>query len=482
MSGIQEMMVRWFLLIKKIIIRSNLLLIGILIINAIIFVWIDYFSTRSIARLIDFVIIGIAVGTALYLVFSKKRQIKIDKRWPRYIFLAGIVARAVLTIHGFFDRPEPTSDYRRNEILANQIYYDRDYLEIYDHIEFRSFRPPGAPLIIAAPYYIFESKHNAHIMYSIMSFLLLYVTFLIMGKSWSIFSFLYFAFIALCPSILFLGTFASSQLPFFLTLSLITLLLINFKNTFVQLLFLGLLFALGSLIRLNMILFLPALFLFIFEVTDRQLLKTIKSFAVVLLFWALAIAPWTIRNYMIQGKFVLISTNGGVVMYIANVKYDHKNAGAYQVYPPGLTDEFSSEVEFSNGLNSKTLNFIRENPGFYIKGLPYKMKRLLGMGYWSVDYFFSYIKHPPPGIVFKAVRKLDYLLSWFVYVAGFVFLFKIREMKPVAFFMLTGYLIYVTLDLALFETGQRYHFPYLLLPCFAVVLQKLQTSKQQEPD
>lgn len=476
------MTVQLFLLIKKIIIKSNLLLIGILIINAIIFVGIDYFSTRSIVRLVDFAIIGIAVGTALYLVFSKKHQIKIDQRWPRYIFLAGIVARALLTIHGFFDRPEPTSDYRRNEILANQIYYDRDYLETHDHIEFRSFRPPGAPLIIAASYYIFESEHNAHIMYSIMSFILLYVTFLIMRKSWNIFSFLYFAFIALCPSILFLGTFASSQLPFFVTLSLITLLLLNYKNTFVQLLFLGLLFALGSLIRLNMILFLPALFLFIFEVTNHQLLKTIKSFAVVFLFWALAIAPWTIRNYIIQGEFVLISTNGGCNMFVANVKHDHTKAGAYQSYPPGIADEFSNEVEFTNGLKSQTFNFIIENPGFYIKGLPYKMKRLLGMGYWSVDYFFSYIKHQPPGIIFKAIRKLDYLLSWFVYVAGFVFLFKIREMKPVALFMLTGYLIYVVLDLALFETGQRYHFPYLLFPCLAVVLQKLQASKQQKPD
>ena len=119
-----------------------------------------------------------------------------------------------------------------------------------------------------------------------------------------------------------------------------------------------------------------------------------------------------------------------------------------------------------------------EYPVVYLKGFPYKMKRLLGMGYWSVDYFFGYLKHPPPDIVAKLVRKLDYFLSWFIYVAGFVFLFKIKKMKPTAFFILTGYLIYVLLDLALFETGQRYHFPYLLFPFFTVALHKIQHLKK----
>ncbi|MCG8320277.1 MAG: hypothetical protein MI921_12295 [Cytophagales bacterium] len=472
----QEKITQLFLLLKKTIVKSNLWLLGLLIINAIVFVCIEFLTTRHAGKLLDFVIIIIAAGAALYLVFSKNRPIKINKKWPKYIFLGGLVVRLFLTVHGFFDRPEPTSDYRRNEILAKQIYYDQDYLEVYDHIEFRSFRPPGAPLIIATSYFFFESGHNAHIMYSIMSFLLLYVTFLIMAKSWNIFSLLYFGFIALCPSIVFLGTFASSQLPFFLVLSLTILILVNFRNSFVQLLFLGILMGLGSLIRLNMILFMPAVFLFIFETMNHQLSTTIKRFGVVLLFWVMTVAPWTIRNYIVQGDFVLISTNGGANMFVANVRQDYTRAGAYQGYPEGISKEFANEIEFTDGLKAKTFNFIKEYPMVYLKGFPYKMKRLLGMGNWSVDYFFGYLKHPPHDIVASFIRKLDFLLSWFIYLIGFVFLFKVKAMKPTAFFILTGYLIYVLLDLALFETGQRYHFPYLLFPCFSVVLHKIQES------
>ena len=477
LPGSQEKIVQLFFLLKKVILKSNFLLIGIMAGNAIIFTLIDYFSSRSLVRVFDFLIISVAVAGALYFSFSKKQDITVNRNWSKYILVAGIGFRLLLTVHGFIDRPEPTSDYRRNEILANQIYYNHDYLEVFGEISLRSFRPPGAPLIIAAPYYLIESRHNAHIMYSIMSFLLLYVTFLITAKSRNIFSFFYFGFIALCPSILFLGTFSSSQLPFFLTLNLIVLILINYKNTSRQLILLGILLGIGSLIRLNMVLFMPAVFLFILETLDFKLLKGIKAFAVVLLFWALAVAPWSIRNYIVQRDFVLISTNGGHVMFIANVKYDFKQAGAYNNYPEGTIEKYSNEIELSEGLKAETLDFIIENPVFYLKGLPYKMKRFLGMGYWSVDYFFGHLKHPPPDIFFKLVRKLDYFFSWLVYVAGFIFLLKIKRMKPAAFFMLTGYLIYVVLDVALFETGQRYHFPYLLFPFLAVVLHKMQSEK-----
>lgn len=474
----QEKITTFFLLIKKTVVRFNLLLIGLLAGNAVVFVCIDYFTTKSIVRILDFLIIMAASGAALYLVFTRNRPVKIGKNWPKYILIAGIALRLLLMVHGFFDRPEPTSDYRRNEILARQIFYDCDYLEVYDHIEFRSFRPPGAPLIIAVSYFFFETRYNAHIMYSIMSLLLLFVTYLIMAKSRNLYSFLYLGFIALCPSVVFLGSFTSSQLPFFLVLNLLILFLVNYRGSMVQLIFLGIILGFGSLIRLNMILFFPAMFLFLFEVTNHQLATTIKNFLVVLAFWALSVAPWTIRNYLVQDDFVLISTNGGYVMYLANVKYDYKNAGAYGLYSPDLIKKFSTEIGFTQGLKDITFEFIKENPVFYLKGFPYKMKRLMGMGNWSVEYFFGYLKHPPPGLFVKFVKKLDYLLSWFAYIAGFIFLFKIRNMKPVAFFLLTGYLTYVLLDLAFFETGQRYHFPYVLFPCFTVVLHKIQTLKE----
>ena len=469
-AGNQRKKVQLLSFLKNITLRFNILLIGILILNAVVFVWIDFFETKNLVKVFDFIIILMALGLVLFLVFRNDGEIKINKKWPKYVFFAGIIFRLFLTVHGFIDRPEPTSDYRKNEILANQLYFDHDYVEESGDIVFRSFRPPGGPLIIAASYFFFESRHNAHFVYSIMSFLLLYITFLIIAKHRNIFSLLYLGFIALSPSVLLLGTFSSSQLPFFLLFSLIILLLMNYKNSFIQLFLLGILLGCGSLVRLNMILFLPAVFLFIFEVTDFQFVKTIKSFAVILLFWLLAILPWSIRNYMVQDKFVLISTNGGYVMYLANVKDDHTRAGAYDYLPNGISDGYTNELNFTEDLKAKTFDFIKENPGHYLKGFPYKMKRLLGMGYWSVDYFAIHIRYKPPDYVLKLIRKLDYLACWFIYMAGFIFLCKKKKITPLALFLLLGYCIYVTLDLSLFETGQRYHFPYLLFPFLTLVL------------
>jgi len=64
--------------------------------------------------------------------------------------------------------------------------------------------------------------------------------------------------------------------------------------------------------------------------------------AVVLAVMACVVAPWTLRNYRELGEFVLVSTNGGVVLYSANNPYTDGRESAVQL-PPGEHDEISRD-------------------------------------------------------------------------------------------------------------------------------------------
>jgi len=50
----------------------------------------------------------------------------------------------------------------------------------------------------------------------------------------------------------------------------------------------------------------------------KELWKSLKSGAVVLLVTGIIIAPWLFRNYKLIGEFTYVSNNGGIVLYINN--------------------------------------------------------------------------------------------------------------------------------------------------------------------
>src|SRR5258708_39123503 len=57
---------------------------------------------------------------------------------------------------------------------------------------------------------------------------------------------------------------------------------------------------------------------------------------------ASVVAPWTLRNYRELGEFVLVSTNGGVVLYSANNPYTDGRGSA--VHLPPAENEGASRV------------------------------------------------------------------------------------------------------------------------------------------
>jgi len=78
---------------------------------------------------------------------------------------------------------------------------------------------------------------------------------------------------------------------------------------------------------------------------------------------ALAILPWTIRNYVVLDAFIPISTNGGVNVYLGNNPRAAPIHVDWYVVPGVQWDDGANEVEANRQGMAAGLRYIREHPG-----------------------------------------------------------------------------------------------------------------------
>lgn len=103
-----------------------------------------------------------------------------------------------------------------------------------------------------------------------------------------------------------------------------------------------------------------------------------RSFQALLLTLAAAaavIAPWTIRNALVLGEFVVVSTGGGSVLYRAN--HDQANGG-YLHLGEDIPYERLPETEQDRLLRRDALRWILENPGKFAHLVFLKNREYLG--------------------------------------------------------------------------------------------------------
>jgi hypothetical protein len=100
----------------------------------------------------------------------------------------------------------------------------------------------------------------------------------------------------------------------------------------------------------------------------RALVLTIAGAVVV-------VGPWTVRNALVLGEFVLVSTGGGSILYRAN--HDQANGG-YLSLGEGLPYERLPEVEQDRRLRHEAMQWIRDNPGRFASVVFLKHRNYLG--------------------------------------------------------------------------------------------------------
>jgi len=77
---------------------------------------------------------------------------------------------------------------------------------------------------------------------------------------------------------------------------------------------------------------------------------------------ALVIAPWSIHNYRCTGEVILVTTNGGINLYIGNNPF---STGGYRLPPEGSRPPY--ELHESAKWRREALRYMREHPGVTLR-------------------------------------------------------------------------------------------------------------------
>jgi len=169
----------------------------------------------------------------------------------------------------------------------------------------------------------------------------------------------------------------------------------------------------------------------------------------------LVVAPWTLRNYEVFGKFIPVSTNGGDVFYRSN---NPLATGGYidrgEVDLSQLGELEANQMGYKLGKE-----WILANPGQFLK-LAIK-KQMLFLGDDAVGAYESLKralgKEGITYIFFKGLSNAYWLLIWMLIFLGWI---THRQLyyTPGVMLLVLSVLYLLAID-SVFESGARHHVP-----------------------
>jgi len=450
---------------------GNIILLGLIIL----FGFINRMFMAVKYREADYIIEAGLIVLALIIVrklFKRSDQLFHNRKVKlfRIILYAGIFMRILFAAHDLMNRPVQDSDYEKHEKLGQRI---ADEGEFYDFagVELRNFRQPGLPLIFAAGLKIYNHPVTFSIVMILFSFGILIAGYYLFRDLDNIASFLIFVYLSISPNMLMMASNSNTQLSFFFILIILFIVLKNFRGKTYELLLIGALLAAEMYIRFNflMIFLLIPFFMEIYK--EKKITFAAGKFAVVLAGFLILYSPWIIRNYYTYGTIRLMPTSG-LGLYSTNVTKEPGKVGDYNGVPDSVLKKYShlSEMEFDEALRNEAIEFVKENPDVYLKGMPYKMFKYAGRQDWTISYFFQYTEYKGDRITETIFQSVENFLLWLILFYSVFYLFRNKKFGALPVYILWSYLIYTLILFPVSETRSRYNFPYILFPIIAVSL------------
>lgn len=225
----------------------------------------------------------------------------------------------------------------------------------------------------------------------------------------------------------------------------------------------GLVFGLSAIARPNILLVVPLMALWIFF-HFRKRIETRLVIVLLLLFFigvGLPIAPVTVRNYVVVDDFILISSQGGINLYLGNntvaegltmmmpeivldagVPWDEFNP-AVTAYAEKAVGHPLTPSEVSDFWSNKAKEFIFENPGHFI-GLTFRKLVYLFSGFENSDqidiYNFRQYSSLMSVLIFDKIVKFPFGIFAPLALLGLGLAYKRRrELAPLLIFFF-GYI------------------------------------------
>ena len=249
----------------------------------------------------------------------------------------------------------------------------------------------------------------------------------------------------------------------------------------------GLIFGLAAITRPNIIIVVPFLALWLFFRQRQPALDwkiSIRPALVLVAGMFLAIAPVTIRNYAVTGDIILISSQGGINLYLGNneaadgltmimPEVELSQSITWDMFIPVTSAAAERELgreltdaEVSSFWTGKAVSFVVNNPGKFL-GLVWKKSIYLLSGFENSDASDIYYQRKKSGLysllVWDNIISFPFgLLLPLVFLSLFVLRHDFKKLLPLYIFILA----YIP-SIVLFLVSARHRLP--LVPFLIVI-------------
>lgn len=227
----------------------------------------------------------------------------------------------------------------------------------------------------------------------------------------------------------------------------------------------GFVFGIAVLLRGNILLFLPVIFIYLLvdsKLSKRITLSRVKVISIFVLGTFAAIIPVTLRNLAVSGEFVLLTTNGGINFYIGNnqdaigvfVTPDEFNFAqdmSGKEYAERITGAELSASEASTFWYNKTLDEITDNPIKFVELIgrkfllffdaqPFPQSSILDMDFYRRHYS-NVLKLP---LIEYSVISLLFIMGIIIYI----------KQKQIDYLLLLFTIVYILATILFFVNGR----------------------------
>lgn len=257
-----------------------------------------------------------------------------ELQWTRSLWLVTFLALSLRLIWAWWVPVIPSSDGEAYDAFARTLVQHGTFGWEPDHPT--SFWPPGTTFLHASLFALFGIRYEPIVAMNIaLSLGIVWVTARLAARFWGQNVALLSALVlAAWPTLVMYPTILASELPFlFLTLLALDLWTAPWAGRTARALLAGLVLGFAALVRPQALL-LPLVYGGGLALMNRGgrgvLLEQIRSVVLAGLAMAVVVAPWTWRNYQLYGETVLISSNGGITLWMGNTP---GTDGRYMVTP-----------------------------------------------------------------------------------------------------------------------------------------------------
>lgn len=372
--------------------------------------------------------------------------------WALAVFLAALIIRLVVIV--------PWTP----KIIDDQVHYLKLAESLAEGCAYTvdgtvdTYCAPLYPAFLAVIYYLTSGDpyRATTIIQSFLSALTCVIIFLLAWDTWGERIGLTAGIIAIvAPDLILYNAWLLTETLFIFLVALLLWCVYKIGDKLQGWIIAGILLGLCALTRPTFLLFLPILFFWLYFSKKVKLYKLLM----IPLITFVVITPWTVRNYTVTGSFMLVSSAGGINLWIGN---NENGTGEYRWIEEGnpYMDDTLSEAEKNSKCYSEVIRFVSQNPvkasnllvlkailfiiptgdKFYIASnylQPTVMFFLTGL-------FFEFLLLGAVGVVFSKSNKGTSLFwSFIVSVFGGVLIFFFQER-----FRITTYLTLIPLAAA----------------------------------